>query len=187
MRLYAAIVPPESVRAELADLVQSVAPATPELSPTAVADMRIPVTSFGNVTHGDSLLLLETLRSATAEWPRPRLQFHGSAALEWEGDRSVWAKADGQVDELLTIGRGVPVAIQRLGFLVDRRKFRPWLELGTITEATTLPYLEKLTSTLDSFEGSPWTLETLTVFRKVRADEQGVDEVVFEEVPLRQP
>ena len=59
--------------------------------------------------------------------------------------------------------------------------------MGTITEATSLPYLEKVVSALDSFEGSPWTMETLTVFRKVRAEEQGVDEVVFEEVPLRRP
>jgi 2'-5' RNA ligase len=186
MRLYAAIVPPAAVRAELADLVQSVAPGTPELTPLPAPDMRIPVTSFGNVAQNDSLLLLETLRQATAHWPRPKLKFHGSAALEWEGDRSVWAKVDGDVDELLTIGRGVPVAIQPLGFLVDRRKFRSWLEVGTITETTSLPYLEKLTSALDSFEGSPWTVDSLTVFKKIPVDEKGIDEVVFEEVPLRQ-
>lgn len=185
MRLYAAIVPPEAVRAELADLVQSLAPASPELVPAAVSDMRIPVTSFGNVTQSDASLLLETLHSATATWARPRVRFHGSAALEWEGDRSVWAKVDGDVDELLTIGRGVPIAIARLGFLVDRRKFRPWLEVGSITDVTSLPYLEKLTSALDAFEGSAWTLETLTVFKKVPVDEKGLDEVVLEEVPLR--
>jgi RNA 2',3'-cyclic 3'-phosphodiesterase len=186
MRLYAAIVPPEAARAELVDLVQSVAPGTPELRPVAAADMRIPVTSFGNVTHSDSLLLLDALHKATAGWARPRLRFHGSAALEWEGDRSVWSKVDGDVDQLLTIGRGVPIAIQPLGFLVDRRKFRSWLEVGTITEVTSLPYLEKLAGALDAFQGSSWTLETLTVFKKVPVDEQGIDEVVLEEVPLRE-
>lgn len=186
MRLYAAIVPPAAVRAELADLVQSVAPGTPELTAVPAADMRIPVTAFGNVAQNDSLLLLDTLRQATANWPRPKLQFHGSAALEWEGDRSVWAKVDGDVDELLTIGRGVPVAIQPLGFLVDRRKFRSWLEVGTITEVTSLPYLEKLTSALDMFDGSHWTVDSLTVFKKVPVDEKGIDEVVFAEIPLRQ-
>jgi 2'-5' RNA ligase len=186
MRLYAAIVPPESVRGELADLVQSVGPRSAELRPVPAADMRIPVTSFGNVAQNDALLLLDTLRDATAKWPRPKLRFHGSAALEWEGDRSVWAKVDGEVDELLTIGRGVPVAIQPLGFLVDRRKFRPWLEVGSITEATTLPYLERLTEALEVFESSPWTIETLTVFKKVPVNERGIDEVVFDEIPLRE-
>jgi 2'-5' RNA ligase len=186
MRLYAAIVPPAAVRAELADLVQSVTPGTAELTAVPALDMRIPVTSFGNVAQNDSLRLLDTLHKATAQWPRPKLKFHGCAALEWEGDRSVWAKVDGDVEDLLTIGRGVPVAIQPLGFLVDRRTFRPWLEVGTITEATTLPYLEKLTSVLETFESSPWTLESLTVFKRVPVDGTGIDEVVFAEVPLRQ-
>jgi hypothetical protein len=98
----------------------------------------------------------------------------------------VWAKVDGEVDQLLTIGRGVPVAVQPLGFLVDRRKFRPWLEVGTITEATTLPYLERLTEALDTFESSPWTIDTHTVFKKVPVDDKGNDEVVFDEIPLLQ-
>ena len=49
MRLYAAIVPPQRVRDELADLVASVAPGTRELVPVPPAAMRIPVTNFGNV------------------------------------------------------------------------------------------------------------------------------------------
>jgi RNA 2',3'-cyclic 3'-phosphodiesterase len=184
MRLYAALVPPSAVRAELAELVQSLAPATPELTAVPVEDMRIPVTAFGNVTLADSQVLLKALREAAAGWTRPELLFHGAGALEWEGDKSVWAKADGDVESLLTIGRGVPVVIQPLGFLVDRRKFRPWLEVGSITDATTLPYLERLTAALDEFKGASWTLETLSVFRKVPADASGVDEVLLEEVPI---
>lgn len=187
MRLYAAIVPPEGVRAEVADLVQSVAPTSRELRATSVSDMRIPVTSFGNVALQDAEVLFETLRKAASGWSRPELHFHGSAALEWEGDRSVWAQLDGDVEDLLAVGRGVPVVVQPLGFLVDRRKFRPWLEVGTITDTTSLPYLERLTAALDAFEGTTWTLESLTVFRKVPVDQRGIDEVVLEEIPLRVP
>jgi 2'-5' RNA ligase len=185
MRLYAAIVPPESARAELADLVRSVAPNTPELTPVAVADMRMPVTNFGNVALQDAETLLQTLRTEATRWPCPELRFHGHAALEWEGDTSVWSKLDGDVDELITVGREVPKVIQPLGFLVDRRKFRPWLAVGSITDATTLPYLERLTAALDEFKGASWTLPSLTVFRKVPVDENGVDEVVLEEIPLQ--
>jgi 2'-5' RNA ligase len=186
MRLYAAIVPPESARAELADLVRSVAPGTRELTPVGVPDLRIPVTNFGNVALHDAETLLQTLRTQSARWPQPELRFHGHAALEWEGDKCVWSKLDGDVDELITVGREVPKVVQPLGFLVDRRKFRPWIAVGSITDATTLPYLERLTAALDEFKGAPWTLEALTVFRKVPVDENGVDEVVHEEIPLKQ-
>lgn len=184
MRLYAAVVPPERARVELADLVQSVAPGTPELVPVSVGDMRIPITSFGNVAQQDTERLLGQLRQVTAGWHRPELRFHGSAALEFEGDESVWAKIDGDVDGLLQIGRGIPVAVQPLGFLVDRRQFRPWLAVGSITAATKLPYLEKLTAALDSFEGQSWIPESLTVFRKFPTDASGVVEKVQEEMPF---
>jgi RNA 2',3'-cyclic 3'-phosphodiesterase len=187
MRLYAAIVPPESARAELAELVRSVGPGTRELTPVTVADMRMPVTNFGNVALQDADTLLQTLRNESARWTRPELRFHGHAALEWEGDKCVWSKLDGDVEDLLTVGREVPKVVQPLGFLVDRRKFRPWLAVGSITDATTLPYLERLTAALDEFKGTLWTLETLTVFRKVPVDANGSDELVLEEIPLGKP
>lgn len=185
MRLYAAIVPPLSARQELAELVASVAPGTPELQPVAAQDMRIPVSNFGNVTLADSLRLIDGLRNAAAGWPHPTVRCTGSAALEFEGDRSVWSRLDGDVDELLEVGRGVPKVVQPLGFLVDRRKFRPWVCVGSITEVTSLPYLESLTAALDGFSGMPWTVDTLTVFRKVPADADGVEEAVYEEIPLK--
>ena len=175
MRLYAAIVPPPRVRQELAGVVASVAPGTRELTLVPPSLMRIPVTNFGNVTLNDSLRLLEVLRDAAAAWHRPTVRCSGSAALEFEGD----------MDELLEVGRGVPKVVQPLGFLVDRRKFRPWISVGTITEDTTLPYLEKLTGVLDGFSGTSWTVDSLTVFKKIPVDENGSDEAVHEEIALR--
>jgi len=185
MRLYAALVPPPRVRDELADLVSSVAPGTRELAPVPADQMRVPVTNFGHVALNDALRLVEVLRDAARAWPRPTVHCTGSAALEFEGDRSVWSRIDGDMDELLDVGRGVPKVVQPLGFLVDRRKFRPWISVGTITENTSLPYLEKLTGVLDGFSGTPWTVDTLTVFKKVPIDENGGDEAVHEEIPLR--
>ena len=184
MRLYAALVPPPRVRDELADLVASVAPGTRELTPVPPAAMRIAVTNFGNVTLNDSLRLLEVLRDSARTWPRPTVRCSGSAALEFEGDRSVWSRIEGDLDDLFEVGRGVPKVVQPLGFLVDRRKFRPWISVGSITEDTTLPYLEKLTGVLDGFFGTPWTVDTLTVFKKLPIDENGSDEAVHEEIPL---
>ena len=184
-RLFAAIVPPEVARKELAEVVRAAGPDTPELAPVSVEDMRIHVTSFGNVSQRDALMLVDTLAEAAKAWPRPELRFAGSAALEWPGDENVWARLDGDVDGALTIGRGVPPAVKRLGFLVDRRAFRPWLPVGSITDHTTAPYLERLVADLDQFKGSLWSLDTLAIIRKVPLDEGGrVEEVVLDEVQL---
>jgi 2'-5' RNA ligase len=185
MRLFAAIVPPEVARKELAEVVRAARPDTPELAAVPVAEMLIPVTSFGNVSQRDALQLIGTLARSAASWPRPELRFAGSAALEWPGDENVWARLDGDVDGALAIGRGVPQAVKRLGFLVDRRAFRPWMAVGSITDHTTAPYLERLVADLDEFKGTMWTLETLSIVRKVPLEEAGrVEEVVLDEVPL---
>ncbi len=91
--------------------------------------------------------------------------FTGAAALEFPGDQSVWIKLDGDIDALMAIGKGVSLAVQRNGYFVDRRKFRPWLSVGTITETTTAPYLERLVAALDGFRGEPWTVEGVSLMK----------------------
>jgi RNA 2',3'-cyclic 3'-phosphodiesterase len=87
------------------------------------------------------------------------------------------------VDGLQTIGRSVPQVVQRLGFFVDRRQFRPWLSVGTITEATTAPFLEAVVARLDGFSGQPWVVDRVTVMRRV--PENGPDAFeVHEELPI---
>jgi 2'-5' RNA ligase len=141
------------------------APTTHELTAIEPADMYLPLTGFGNVTLGDSVKLANVLRAAVATWPRPSLTFAGGAALEFPGDESVWVKIDGDVEALKTIGRGVPQAVQRVGYFVDRRQFRPWLSVGTITETTSAPYLERLVAALDEFRGEWWTVEAVSLMK----------------------
>lgn len=185
MRLSASIIPPRSVREHLRDVVVAVEPGTDELDIVPVDSMSLLVTNFGNVTQRDFELMMGTLRREAAAWPRPGLRFQGSAALEFEGDQAVWSRVSGDLDELFTVGRGVPVAVKRLGFLVDRRRFRPWMTVGTITDTTTAPYLEKLVAALDDFEGEPWTLERLSIVRRIPLeDSDQFEEVVIDEVPL---
>ncbi len=185
MRLSAAIIPPVTHREELHDVVTAVEPGTSELDITPVDKMLIPVSNFGNVTQRDFELMMQTLQGEARQWPRPEISFGGSAALEFEGDVSVWSRIMGDLDDLFTVGRGVPVAVKRLGFLVDRRRFRPWLSVGSITDSTTAPYLEKLVEALDAYRGDTWTLEKLSIIRRLPVDETGqVEDVVIEEVPL---
>ena len=195
MRLFAAIVPPRPVLEEVVAVLDSVRPeatgpepvprpllrrlvgrgAPPpraaeslvdrELERPPLEEMHIPLTSFGNVTLGDSVKLANALRRAAASWPRAEVAFAGAAALEFKGDESVWARLTGDLDAVTTIGRGVPQVVQRLGFFVDRRVFRPWLSVGTITDETTAPYLERVVAALDAFHGRTWTLEHVHLMR----------------------
>jgi 2'-5' RNA ligase len=154
-----------------------------ELTVPSVDRMYLPLTGFGNVTLGDSVQLVEALRTEAATWTPPTVHLAGGTALEFRGDESVWAKIAGDVDGLQMIGRTVPQVVQRLGFFVDRRQFRPWLAVGTITEATTAPYLEGVVARLEAFSGRPWVIDTVTVMRRV--PEKGPDAFeVHEELPL---
>ncbi len=151
-----------------------------QLDTVEVDRMTIPITFLGSLTLGDSVKLADALREEAARWSPPELHFSGGAALEFTGDESVWAKLDGEVEKLVTIGRGVPRAVQKLQLFVDRRQFRPWLAVGTITDKTTAPYLEELVARLDRFSGRSWVQETITLLKTVPQESDHPYEVVEE-------
>lgn len=207
MRLFAVIVPPRTAVDELRELVDSIRPAraaghrsglrgrfggrsassadggTDELTVPDVGQMYLPLTGFGNVTLGDSVQLSKALRAEALTWGRPTLHFAGGTALEFRGDESVWAKLDGDVDALQVIGRGVPQVVQRLGFFVDRRQFRPWLSVGTITDTTTAPFLQSVVDALEAYRGRPWTVESISVMKGL-PEKDGDVFVEMEQMPL---
>ncbi len=203
MRLFAAIVPPRAVLDELLEVVHGVRPPSigpapkrgllsrfggratadetgdsDELTVPAAQQVYLPITGFGNVTFGDSVQLTKALRTEAATWERPTVHIAGGTALEFKGDESVWAKIEGDVDALNTIGRGVPQVVQRLGFFVDRRQFRPWLPVGTITDTTTAPYLQSVVDALEGFRSQSWTIESISLMKGL--PEEGRD--AFEEL-----
>ncbi len=197
MRLFAAILPPPDRLEALRDALAAVPPPGAGVAPkrrllrrfggsSSTVDapndqldlvetplMYLPITSFGNVTLGDSVHLAKALRAEAATWARPELRFSGGTALEWPGDESVWVKLGGDVDKLNVIGRGVPQIVQRLGFFVDRRQFRPWLAVATITETTSAPYLEALVATLESFDGEPWVQDSVSLMKGLPEGSEG--------------
>ncbi len=187
MRLYCALVPPRDVADEVAALVRAVAPGTSELDPVPAEEMSVPLSYFGNVALADARALLSALTREAGTWPAPKLHLAGAAALEWRGDQSVWSKLAGEVDDLGGIARGVAGVVRHLGFFVDRRAFRPMLSVGTITDDTTAPYLERLVAALEAYECRPWQLEQLEVLRglPVKEDGSGGGFEPFEQVSLK--
>jgi RNA 2',3'-cyclic 3'-phosphodiesterase len=67
---------------------------------------------------------------------------------------------------------------------VDRRQFRPWLPVGTITDSTTAPYLEELVAALEGFEGRPWTQAPLTVMKRLPDGDPDAPFKEVEQMPL---
>ena len=214
MLLHAVIVPPPDVLVAVSHLVLSidsvpapappqpasrflrrrvVAPAAPapitadrELDLVPPAVMNLPIAGFGNVTAGDAVNLADTLKDAAAEWACPTVWLAGGGALEFPDDRSVWAKLDGDVEALLAVARGVVQSVASRGFFVDRRKFRPWLAVATITESTTAPYLERVVAALDAFRGEPWTIEWVSV-TKPSFDPAVRESLEVHRIPLATP
>jgi 2'-5' RNA ligase len=124
-----------------------------------VDEMRLPVTGFGNLTTHDAQRVSEVIREAAAEWVPATVRFAGGTALDFPDDWSVWARLEGEVDGLNDVGRGVPKAVERLGFFVDRRSFRPMLSVATVTRQTTGPFLQDVVDALDAFRGEEWPVE----------------------------
>lgn len=131
--------------------------------------MHLPLTAFGNVAAGDVTRLVAAIGAQAATWPSPTVHFTGGTALESPGDLNVWAMLAGELDDLRIIGAGVPAAVRPLGFLVDRRQFRTWMSVGTITELTTASFLEEVVARLDLYRSDAWTIEHISVVRRPAA------------------
>lgn len=139
--------------------------------------MTIPLAGFGNVTSGDAVRLAGALRTAAAETPVFSVRLAGGTALEFPGDRCVWARLDGEVDQLRATARTVTQTVEQLGFYVDRRKFRPLLAVASVNEATTAPHLEAVVEALDAFRGETWTVDHIRLMRASYESSTGTEEV----------
>lgn len=130
-----------------------------------VPDMRLPVTGFGNLTTHDAERIAEVIREAAALWSPVTVRFAGGTALDFPGDWSVWAALEGDVDGLMAMARSVTQSVERLGFFLDRRMFRPMLSVATVTRQTTGPFLQEVVDALEAFRGEEWSAE-LTLLKE---------------------
>jgi 2'-5' RNA ligase len=166
MQLTVAFVPPRPVLDELNAIVDASGWRPGDLERIAAPEMQLSVAAFGNVTRGDTVNVVSALSRLSADWPAaPALRFSGGAALEWPGDQTVWAKLTGGVEALEAVAQSIAPAMLRLGYAVDRRRFRPWLPLGNVTGTTDLEFLERLMAGLEAHQGGPWEATHLSLLR----------------------
>jgi hypothetical protein len=210
MHLFAALVPPQHVLDEIEAVIARaeepvVATASkggrwfgrrreaeeetagPQLNRVRAPRMLVPIAKFGHLPVTDAAHLADALREQAKSWAAPRLRFSGGAALEWPGDQSTWVKLTGGPDDvaaLNSVAQGVSLVSQGLQLFVDRRAFRPMMEIGSVNRLTTPEYLERLMAELDAFEGTPWWQTTLSLLIPAEGAQSRVAHRSFQEIPL---
>lgn len=127
--------------------------------------MALPVAAFGNVTSGDAVRLAAAIKIAVSDSPAATVRIAGGTALEFPGDRNVWARLEGDLDALASMARQVTQVVEQFGFFVDRRRFRPLLAVAAVTDATTAAGLETMVAALEAFSGEPWTVDHVSLMR----------------------
>jgi 2'-5' RNA ligase len=139
---------------------------------------------FGSLTMVDVRRLMATLGTVIGAAAPLSLRFLGGAALEQRGDEGVWAKLHGDVDPLTTLVNEVNEAVRRIGFLVDRRSFKPQVRVATITDTTSVEYLQSVIDRLDGYGMAPWLTTEVALVAVHPTDTGGTRMEVVETFPL---
>jgi 2'-5' RNA ligase len=159
-------------------------PSGPMLDLVPAPALHLPIAKFGNVTMNDATRLANSMDRDARTWQTPRLRLAGGLALEPEGDYSVWVRLAGDVDALGTVRHGVTRVAQGLHLFVDRRVFRPEVQLGMVNDRTTAAYLEELLAALDAFESAAWWQTTVSLLVPVDQGPGKPPFKTFRDIPL---
>ncbi|MCX4906541.1 RNA 2',3'-cyclic phosphodiesterase [Streptomyces sp. NBC_00878] len=163
MRLFAAVLPPENVTAELASVVDELRklPETGQgLRWTGRPGWHFTLAFYGEVDEDlvpDLSARLERAARRTDPFP---LSLRGGGRF---GGRALWAGAAGDVRTLRLLAERAGAAGRKAGVeREEHRRYRPHLTLARSREETDFT---QYVSTLDGFEGRAWTVGELCLMR----------------------
>ncbi|MBC3843742.1 RNA 2',3'-cyclic phosphodiesterase [Streptacidiphilus sp. 4-A2] len=170
MKLFAAIMPPQSAVQELAAAVRPLhaLPQGASLRWTDLSGWHLTLAFLGQVDPEALPELGERLAGAAAEVPEFELGLGGGGRF---GDRALWAGVHGDTAALGLLAAATVDAVRHAGLDVDERPFQAHLTLarsGIPRHATGRrrpppggPELAPLADTLAGFRGRPWRVSTL--------------------------
>lgn len=118
--------------------------------------------SLGNVTVGQSMQLTEVIGEAAAGWSAPTLHVDGLGPTDDPG--SLVVGLAGEVEALRELARNVLQAVERLGLFLDRRAFRPAVEVAVAPEGSAAR-LERAREVLAGYRGPTWTAGGLSLLK----------------------
>lgn len=158
MRLFAAVVPPPDVLAELAAALPS--PPDPALRFVPERQRHLTVAFYASVPDSAVAELSERLRRACARTPPMSLRLNGFGTFPANASRArvLWAGVDGDVGELTRLAERATAAARRAGVEVEDRRYRPHLTVARVRTG-----VADLRETVANMQlgGSPWTAAEL--------------------------
>jgi 2'-5' RNA ligase len=188
MRAFVALIPPAQALAELADAVDPLRAAQPDLRWTPPEQWHLTLAFLGDVDERVLPQLTERLARAARRHRRMELTFAGGGRF---GDRVLWTRvanplgrespvstgrvahldraagrprgpAVSRAAQLRRLAASVGAAARRCGIPVEDRPYRPHL---TLARGRSGADLRSAAALLSGFAGSPWTADALHLVR----------------------
>ncbi|MFF1376544.1 RNA 2',3'-cyclic phosphodiesterase [Streptomyces sp. NPDC058308] len=162
MRLFAAVLPPDSATRELAAAASALKrlPGADELRWTARDGWHFTLAFMAEADDAVVPDLAARLARAAHRTPPFSLALRGGGHF---GDRALWAGVTGDVAALRLLARRADAAARKAGVTMEEhRNYRPHLTLARGRGETALgPYADEL----GAFRGTAWTVGELTLVR----------------------
>ena len=173
MRLFAAVLPPQSAVQELAEAVRPLhaSPLAAPLRWTALPTWHLTLAFLGQVEAEALPELSAVLDAAVAGHEAFELRLAGGGRF---GDRALWAGVTGDTRALGELAESVADAVRRVGIDLDDRPFQGHLTLARSSVPRSAesarrrpggPDLAPLADALAGFRGEPWQVDTLQLMR----------------------
>ena len=142
------------------------APVTPAVSlvPTAVDEVFLRLSKFGNVTGDDAAGLAKALEAVAGTWRVPVLHV-STLAVAQAGPFDVTARLGGDLDDLQAVFRNVNEVARLERFFLDRRSFRSELSLGVLDSEDGAPLPEDAAGVELPHRGPRWSPSHITLLR----------------------
>jgi 2'-5' RNA ligase len=158
MRLFLAVVPPESALQELDAAVQGLRamPGAAGLRWTGTQGWHLTLAFLGQVEEAEVSKLEPRLERVAHRQPAHTLRISGGGRF---GDRVLWAGVSGDTHALRRLADSAGAAARHSGIAVDERPFRGHLTLAR--GGTARVDLRPFAAALAQFEGAEWTASSL--------------------------
>lgn len=162
MRLFAAILPPDTAVVELADEVRTLRqmPGADRLSWTGEPGWHFTLAFYGEVEDGVVAELETRLGRAAARREPFELRLRHGGRF---GHRALWAGAEGDRTEMARLADGAVAAGRRAG--ISREEHRSYTPHLTLARNRADEDLRPFVDALAEFEGRPWTAGELCLVR----------------------
>jgi RNA 2',3'-cyclic 3'-phosphodiesterase len=165
MRLFAAVVPPQAARAELAAAVAPVRalPGAGRLRWTEPAEWHLALAFYGEVAEELVPALRERLARGAARHRPGTLRLAGAGRFS---HRVLWAGVEGDRTELGALAGSAVAAARRSGVdMPEDRPYRPHLTLARGRPGRHRVDLAPFAAALADFAGDPWPLAAISLVR----------------------